>query len=548
MATIIQPRICKLVKQEGQAFGFFLRIEKDTDGHLIRSIVKEGPAEQAGLRDGDRVLRVNDTFVDKDEHHQVVEKIKKCGNQVTFVVLDDVSYINAKKQDNDLIEISNLNSKFIQPVINGVSGKMAQPRLCYLVKHSSGYGFSLKSTEGIPGLFITDVSSNGVAAKAGVQLNDRLIELNGENVENITHEQVISKIKGTENYIVLLLVDEESDEYFKNKKITVVASMASVKNLPYQPRVADITKGPDGYGFYLRDEHGHQGISHYIRDIDANSPAEKSGLVDGDCLVAVNGDDADQLEHEALVEKIKKCGSRTTFLVTDLQTHELYKKAGISPICYWNEICKPHRHQEFEIAPPIQRTESKEEQRFKLCNIIKGDEEYGFILNSTEGVENKLIKQVIAGSPAEEAGLETNDVVIEVNGVNVEGDTYDELLRKIKQSGDQLSMLVIGRKECNLREMKKIPTDSFLSSAETPELASSAAQTGEESDGQLDGQSDGQSDRQSERESETQIDKEMEESNSEEPIAVSPPEESKEQAESISSHTSKEDSDDDTQM
>uniref|UniRef100_A0A4W3ISM8 PDZ domain containing 1 n=1 Tax=Callorhinchus milii TaxID=7868 RepID=A0A4W3ISM8_CALMI len=529
MATIIQPRICKLTKQEGQAFGFFLRVEKDTDGHLIRSIVKESPAEQAGMRDGDRVLRVNDTFVDKDDHHQVVEKIKTYGNQVTFVVLDDVSYVNAKKQGSDLIEISNLNSKFIQPVINGVNGKTAQPKLCYLVKESSGYGFSLKSTEGIPGLFITEVSSIGVAAEAGVQLNDRLIELNGENVENFTHEQVVSKIKGAEDYIVLLLVDEESDKYFKNKKITIVAPMASVKNLPYQPRVADITKGPDGYGFYLRDEQGHQGISHYIRDIDPDSPAEKSGLVDGDCLVAVNGDDADQLEHEALVEKIKKCGSRTTFLVADSQTHELYKKAGISPICYWNEVCKPHRHQELEIETPNQTTEAGEEQRFKLRHIFKGDEGYGFILDSTEGVQKKFIKQVVAGSPAEKAGLEENDVLIEVNGVNVEGDTYDELVRRINQSGDRLSMLVIGREEYNLHEMKKIPTNSFLSSAETPELASPAAQTEEQSDGQLDGQSDKQSDR--------QIDKQMEESNSEEPIADSPPEENKERATSSGSST-----------
>lgn len=71
MASAFNPRECKLSKQEGQNYGFFLRIEKDTDGHLVRVIEKGSPAEKAGLLDGDRVLRINSVFVDKEEHAQV---------------------------------------------------------------------------------------------------------------------------------------------------------------------------------------------------------------------------------------------------------------------------------------------------------------------------------------------------------------------------------------------------------------------------------------------------------------------------------------------
>lgn len=71
MASAFNPRECKLSKQEGQNYGFFLRIEKDTDGHLVRVIEKGSPAEKAGLLDGDRVLRINGVFVDKEEHAQV---------------------------------------------------------------------------------------------------------------------------------------------------------------------------------------------------------------------------------------------------------------------------------------------------------------------------------------------------------------------------------------------------------------------------------------------------------------------------------------------
>nr|4F8K_A Chain A, Na(+)/H(+) exchange regulatory cofactor NHE-RF3, Prostacyclin receptor [Mus musculus]4F8K_B Chain B, Na(+)/H(+) exchange regulatory cofactor NHE-RF3, Prostacyclin receptor [Mus musculus] len=99
------PRESKLSKQEGQNYGFFLRIEKDTDGHLIRVIEEGSPAEKAGLLDGDRVLRINGVFVDKEEHAQVVELVRKSGNSVTLLVLDGDSYEKAVKNQVDLKEL-----------------------------------------------------------------------------------------------------------------------------------------------------------------------------------------------------------------------------------------------------------------------------------------------------------------------------------------------------------------------------------------------------------------------------------------------------------
>lgn len=67
----IKPRVIVLSKREGQTFGFFLRVERDEEGHLIRSLDMGGPAELAGLKDGDRIIRVNGVFVDNMEHSQV---------------------------------------------------------------------------------------------------------------------------------------------------------------------------------------------------------------------------------------------------------------------------------------------------------------------------------------------------------------------------------------------------------------------------------------------------------------------------------------------
>ena len=67
-----KPKVIALTKPPGQSFGFFLRVEQGEDGHLIRSLEMGGPAELSGLKDGDRVLRVNGTYVDMMTHSQVI--------------------------------------------------------------------------------------------------------------------------------------------------------------------------------------------------------------------------------------------------------------------------------------------------------------------------------------------------------------------------------------------------------------------------------------------------------------------------------------------
>lgn len=44
-------------------------------------------------------------------------------------------------------------------------------------------------------MFMTEVAPGGVAARAGVKTNDRLIEVNGENMENATHDQIVEKVR-----------------------------------------------------------------------------------------------------------------------------------------------------------------------------------------------------------------------------------------------------------------------------------------------------------------------------------------------------------------
>uniref|UniRef100_A0A8C0QQ15 PDZ domain-containing protein n=1 Tax=Canis lupus familiaris TaxID=9615 RepID=A0A8C0QQ15_CANLF len=371
MASTFHPRECELSKQEGQSYGFFLRIEKDTDGHLVRVVEKGSPAEKAGLQDGDRVLRINGVFVDKEEHMQVVDLVRKSGNSVTLLVLDGDSYEKAMKKQVDLKELGqnqkeqSLNDEKLSPVVNEGAQTWTQPRLCYLVKEGNSYGFSLKTVQG----------------------------------------QV-------------------------------------------------------------------------IKDIDSGSPAEEAGLKNNDLLVAVNGESVESLDYDSVVEMIRKGGDQTSLLVVDKETDNMYRLAHFSPFLYYQSQELPNgavkQAPAPTLAPPeVSSSDTTEEvgnHKPKLCRLVKGNG-YGFHLNAIQGQPGSFIKEVQKGSPAELAGLEDEDIIIEVNGAKVVDEPYEKVVDRIQSSGKNVTLLVCGKKAYDYFQVKKIPVVSSMADPldETPD-------------------------------------------------------------------------------
>uniref|UniRef100_A0A671FWF5 PDZ domain containing 1 n=1 Tax=Rhinolophus ferrumequinum TaxID=59479 RepID=A0A671FWF5_RHIFE len=362
MASAFKPRECKLSKQEGQSYGFFLRIEKDIDGHLVRMVEKGSPAEKTGLRDGDRVLRINGVFVDKEEHMQVVELIRKSGNSVTLLVLDGDSYEEAVKKQVDLKEVGpsqkepSWSDEKPRPVMNGGAQAWTQPRLCYLVKEGSSFGFSLKTVQG-----------------------------------------------------------------------------------------------------------------QIIKDVDSGSPAEEAGLKTNDLVVAVNGECVDALDHDSVVEMIRKGGDQTSLLVVDKETDNIYRLARFSPFLYYQSQELPNGSVKEAPAPTPRleasspdTTEEVADHKPKLCRLIKGENGYGFHLNAVLGQPGTFVKEVQKGSPAQLARLEDDDIIIEVNGVNVLDEPYEKVVDRVQSSGNSVTLLVCGKKAYDYFQAKKMPIVSSM--------------------------------------------------------------------------------------
>ncbi|NWQ58802.1 NHRF1 protein, partial [Neopipo cinnamomea] len=225
------------------------------------------------------------------------------------------------------------------------SGAGPAARLCRLERGPDGYGFHLHGEKGKPGQFIRLVEAGSPAERSGLRAGDRLLEVDGENVERESHQQVVERIRAAAGAVSLLVVDSTADEQLPHVQILrnvglqcmwelAVAQTSDVERLsPLQaelrPRLCLMKKGPDGYGFNLHSDKSRPG--QYVRAVDPNSPAEAAGLAPQDRIIEVNGVCMEGKQHSDVVAAIKASGDETRLLVVDVLTDEFFKKCKVVP-------------------------------------------------------------------------------------------------------------------------------------------------------------------------------------------------------------------------
>jgi len=135
-------------------------------------------------------------------------------------------------------------------------------RLCHIIqwKDFDGYGFNLHAEKGKPGQYIGKVDEGSPAEAAGLKQGDRIVEVNGVNIANENHKQVVQRIKAIQNETKLLVVDSEADKYFKAQNIIIKSSLPDVHYLKTPMTDTDDEvdmNGEKGDGNCV-DTHSHQ--------------------------------------------------------------------------------------------------------------------------------------------------------------------------------------------------------------------------------------------------------------------------------------------------
>jgi len=238
----VKPRICHIVRGDA-GYGFHLFGAKNSTGHSIRKVEENSPASRSGLLTGDKIVAVNGVNVQEFRHAQVVAEIKKIDNETTLLVIDE----EGEKYclDNDIAVTEEMvkeaaavaetaiptpprKESLKEEVISEIAEDIAEddqsskprPKLCKLVKQEGGYGFNLHSEKGSSGKTVSFVDPDGPAFVAGLKVNDRLVEVNGVNMENERHSKVVLSIKESGDSVELLVVDPSTDNYYMACHVT----------------------------------------------------------------------------------------------------------------------------------------------------------------------------------------------------------------------------------------------------------------------------------------------------------------------------------------
>ncbi|XP_052402008.1 Na(+)/H(+) exchange regulatory cofactor NHE-RF2 [Carassius gibelio] len=279
-----------------------------------------------------------------------------------------------------------------------------RPRLCYLTKGDRGYGFHLHGERNRGAQLIRRIEPGSPADLSGLRSGDRVVEVNGENVEGETHQQVVQRILEVEHRTRLLVVDRVTDEFLKFHSLPCTEDRAiemgslssrSSTTPPYSRQSSEsilINKSPSS-GSLLDRAHVH-----------LPPPAEhKTG--------------PEPVPFTKLtLEPEPECELSTDLSGSQTSTQE---------------------------EPVLEEDEVTMDLRPRLCHMTLGEQGYGFNLHCKKSGSGQFIRSVDPDSPAERAGLRTRDRLIEVNDRSIEGLCHAEVVALIRAGGTDTLLLVV---------------------------------------------------------------------------------------------------------
>jgi len=130
----------------------------------------------------------------------------------------------------------------ISDVIASVMTSPHRLRLCRLTRRSrlDDFGFSVDAERYAMVQRVGRVVGRSPAEAAGLRVNDRIVEVNGLNVETDSHHELMRKIAaaaaaGRKRTMTLLVVDPESDEFFHDLNVPLSSTQPFVEQCRTAP-------------------------------------------------------------------------------------------------------------------------------------------------------------------------------------------------------------------------------------------------------------------------------------------------------------------------
>ncbi|KAG0720959.1 Protein lap4 [Chionoecetes opilio] len=431
----------------------------DDEGIFISRVTETGPAYLAGLRVGDKLLMVNGHDVEVCDHYEAVNIMREAGSQLRLEVSREVSRIVPEKKSSKTEPVGNhIVSQEVDgsvspglsaasegqpspvtanhvamtvnghdaPAINGehtsingdANGEMevlTETLYTTLMRDHNGLGFSIAGgrgatqfKDGSDAIYISRITEGGAAAKDGKLLvGDRVISINGVDLDGARHDQAVSMLTGIERFVRLVVHRE-----------TLVAQGQGIgQGSRTSPRVFGAPRPYTGLysaGSYMANRPSYTG---YRR-------AQPGGRLSGSSLPEAN--------HSGQASPAASPAS-----VTRLPQQQA---GSVSP------------------SPPTTTTAAKDTfpaagttQDVMLykdggplgLSIIGGSDHFCVPFGTSPDDPGIYISKITAGGAAHKTGsLRMGDRILTVNGVDMSGATHQEAVMSLLNPPNEIALVV----------------------------------------------------------------------------------------------------------
>ncbi|XP_070248606.1 protein scribble homolog isoform X2 [Myotis yumanensis] len=278
----------------------------------------EGPAGLGGWHNGPHTPwapRAEDEGAEEDEEEAMVAEEEEEEKEEAAASVPSVKGVSFDQAHNLLIEPARIEEEELTLTI---------------VRQTGGLGISIAGGKGSTpykgddeGIFISRVSEEGPAARAGVRVGDKLLEVNGVALHSAEHHQAVEALRGAgttvqmrlwrermvepENAVTLTPLRPEDDYSPRERRGGPRLPLPETPGPPRRRHVACLVRSEKGLGFSIAGgkgstpyRAGDTGI--FISRIAEGGAAHRAGTLQvGDRVLSINGVDMTEARHDHAV-------------------------------------------------------------------------------------------------------------------------------------------------------------------------------------------------------------------------------------------------------
>ncbi|XP_075599216.1 protein scribble homolog isoform X14 [Balearica regulorum gibbericeps] len=339
---------------------------------------------------------------------------------------------------------------------------------------------ALSAQPSVKGIFISRVSEEGPAARAGVRVGDKLLEVNGVSLHCAEHHVAVEALRGSGSSVSMTVLRERmvepenaitvtplrpEDDYSPRERRGGLRFPERPEGAPSTERYSTcLMRNEKGLGFSIAGgkgstpyRAGDTGI--FISRIAEGGAAHRDGILHvGDRVISINGVDMTEARHDQAVALLT-ASSPTIVLLVEREGAEQLSEGDSSgvPRVRMHSPPPPPSHGESppEETPSLQRNHLSKglEDQYPIeeIHLVKAGGPLGLsIVGGSDhsshpfGIHEPgvFISKVIPRGLASRSGLRVGDRILEVNSIDLRHATHQEAVNALLSNTQELTMLV----------------------------------------------------------------------------------------------------------